>query len=383
MSKFALESDSQYAPDIRHLVYDMPLADKGAALRHLLNTNTEQPIVVFARTKHGVKKLAAKLEIEGYSVVGLQGNLSQNAREGVMSAFRAGRARILVATNVGARGLDVSGVSHVINYDLPESAELFTHRVGRTGRNGASGTAITFLTGEDRMKWREIERALNERKIEIERQRWTGPRADSLPATPVLTQPVVLHPELTEEWQDAPRFQDRDRGGRFNRDDRGRGSRPDSDRPRRSFNRDSRDGGERRPFSSDWQRPERSEQPTQERRPYGQDWSRSDRPEQSSQERRPFGQDWRSEPRQDRAPRSERPDRGEWQRSEPRQDRAPRSERPDRGEWQRSEPRQDRAPRPAGQFGQDRERPSRDGEGRGRPARFDNGCRARSSSGSL
>ncbi len=172
-----LEMTSDSRPDIAHLVYDMSMADKGVALRHLLDTHSSQPILVFARTKHGVKKLAAKLESEGYSVAGLQGNLSQSAREQVMSDFRTNRVRIMVATNVGARGLDVSGISHVINHDLPESAELFTHRVGRTGRNGASGTAITFLTGEDRAKWREIERTMKERGVQIERQAWAGPRA--------------------------------------------------------------------------------------------------------------------------------------------------------------------------------------------------------------
>ncbi|HEX2916478.1 MAG TPA: DEAD/DEAH box helicase [Chloroflexia bacterium] len=173
-----LEPTPESRPDIEHLIYDMKLADKGIALRHLLDTHFQSPILVFARTKHGVKKLSDRLEREGYSVAGLQGNLSQRAREEVMSAFRNNRIRIMVATNVGARGLDVSGVSHVINYDLPESAELFTHRVGRTGRNGASGTAITFLTSEDRPKWREIERAMQQRGIDLDRKPWDGPRAE-------------------------------------------------------------------------------------------------------------------------------------------------------------------------------------------------------------
>ena len=196
-----LEITGDNHPDIEHLVYNMNLSDKAVALRHLLDSFDSQSILVFARTKHGVKKLAAKLESEGYSAAGLQGNLSQNAREEVMKAFRSNRVRILVATNVGARGLDVSGISHVINYDLPESAELFTHRVGRTGRNGASGTAITFLTGEDRLKWREIERAMSDRGIQIERQPWTGPRAT--PETAFIERPV--RPETTRRTFEEPR----------------------------------------------------------------------------------------------------------------------------------------------------------------------------------
>ncbi|MDB5082479.1 MAG: hypothetical protein JWP00_4403 [Chloroflexi bacterium] len=180
--------DAGKALQIEHKIYDMKLADKTVALRHLLDTNDAEPMLVFARTKHGVKKLAARLQDEGYSADGLQGNLSQRAREDVMAAFRHRKIRVLVATNVGARGLDVSGISHVINFDLPESPELFTHRVGRTGRNGASGTAITFLTGEDRLKWREIERSLKEAGIDYNRQAWDGPKA-APGAEPAFIQP--------------------------------------------------------------------------------------------------------------------------------------------------------------------------------------------------
>ncbi len=252
-----LESDNQSKPDIKHLVYDMSLSDKAPALRHLLDTNTTQPMLVFARTKHGVKKLAARLEDEGYSVAGLQGNLSQNAREAVMSAFRTNRVRILVATNVGARGLDVSGVSHVINYDLPESAELFTHRVGRTGRNGASGVAITFLTGEDRVKWREIDRALNERGTQIERLRWDGPKAEPGSQTRDNSTDFQTRQGQAGRPDDnrTPRYQDRERAirteERFSpRGPEGQGQSYSNERPpRRQFDQDRRG-----PFQSDQDR---------------------------------------------------------------------------------------------------------------------------------
>ena len=128
-ASIALTPNAGSRAEIAHEVYDMNTADKTFALRHLLDTYDKQPILVFVRTKFGVKKLADKLQDEGYSAAGLQGNLSQRAREEVMSAFRNGRVRVMVATNVGARGLDVSGISHVINFDLPESTELFTHRL--------------------------------------------------------------------------------------------------------------------------------------------------------------------------------------------------------------------------------------------------------------
>ncbi|MCY4577822.1 MAG: C-terminal helicase domain-containing protein, partial [Chloroflexi bacterium] len=101
----------------------------------------------------------------------LQGNLSQNARERVMKEFRSGATPILVATNVAARGLDIDGVAQVINFDLPDTDLLFTHRVGRTGRMGRSGEAVTFVTPDEERKWREIERGLGQR---FSVRRWNG-----------------------------------------------------------------------------------------------------------------------------------------------------------------------------------------------------------------
>ena len=114
----------------------------------------------FRKTKHSVKKLARQLDLLGYPVGALQGNLSQGARERVLAAFRSGEIPILVATNVAARGLDVEGIGQVINFDLPDSGSLFTHRVGRTGRVDRSGEAVTFVTLDDERKWREIETTL-------------------------------------------------------------------------------------------------------------------------------------------------------------------------------------------------------------------------------
>ena len=131
------------------------------------------PILVFGKTKHGVKRLAGRLDALGYPVGALQGNLSQPARERVMQDFRSGAAPILVATNVAARGLDVAGIGQVINYDLPDSEQLFTHRVGRTGRMGRTGEAITFITPDEDRKWREIERGLGR---QFTRKSWTRER---------------------------------------------------------------------------------------------------------------------------------------------------------------------------------------------------------------
>jgi ATP-dependent RNA helicase DeaD len=178
-------------PEIQHVVYEMEPAEKLAALTTLLDQREDMAILVFGRTKHGVKKLARQLEQKGYPVGALQGNLSQNARERVMAAFRSGELQILFATNVAARGLDIEGIGQVINYELPESAELFTHRVGRTGRMGREGEAITFVTPEDAPKLRQIERLLG-RRLPRAPFAARGTVAPMIPAAPTEVRPAAM-----------------------------------------------------------------------------------------------------------------------------------------------------------------------------------------------
>jgi ATP-dependent RNA helicase DeaD len=154
-----LDAEHEAPLDIEHVVYEMDPGVKLDTLTRLLDQRAGS-ILVFGRTKHGVKKLARQLVSKGYPVGSLQGNLSQGARERAVAAFRSGELPILCATNVAARGLDIEGIGQVINYELPESAELFTHRVGRTGRMGRRGEAITFVTPEDGPKLRQIEKKL-------------------------------------------------------------------------------------------------------------------------------------------------------------------------------------------------------------------------------
>ena len=164
----SVDADVHSLPEIKYSVYEVDKARKLDALRTFLDGH-DGPILVFGRTKHGVKKLARRLTELGYPVGALQGNLSQNARENVMARFRSGKVPILVATNVASRGLDIEGIDRVINFDLPDSNLLFTHRTGRTGRMGRQGEAITFITANDSKKWREIERAMGRR---FPRQPW-------------------------------------------------------------------------------------------------------------------------------------------------------------------------------------------------------------------
>lgn len=165
-------------PEISQIVYEVEPGTKFTALRTLLDRQRDGSILVFGRTKHGVKKLARQLDELGYPVAVLQGNLSQNARERVMADFRSGKVPILLATNVAARGLDVEGIEQVINYELPESAQLFTHRVGRTGRMGRQGQAITFITPEEGPRWGQIERALGHR---LPRKPWSNGSTPTYP----------------------------------------------------------------------------------------------------------------------------------------------------------------------------------------------------------
>ena len=167
----ALDTRPEDNPPIDHQAFLLPNGDKVRALREILDHKRDGSIIVFGRTKHGVRKLAKRLEKDGYPVAALQGNLSQNARERVMREFRSEAVQILIATNVAARGLDISTVDLVVNIDLPESSELLTHRIGRTGRMGRQGQAITLLGPDDHRKWRSLGRDLGQ---QITPSRWPG-----------------------------------------------------------------------------------------------------------------------------------------------------------------------------------------------------------------
>ena len=116
--------------------------------------------MIFTRTKRHADRVAEDLDFRGFAVAAVHGDLGQGARERALRAFRNGKIDVLVATDVAARGLDVSGVTHVINYDCPEDPDTYTHRIGRTGRAGATGVAVTFVDWEDMPRWRIIDKTL-------------------------------------------------------------------------------------------------------------------------------------------------------------------------------------------------------------------------------
>ena len=118
-------------------------------------------ILVFVKTKHGADKIVKRLKFDGHSADAIHGNLRQSKRDRVIAGFRTGKSRILIATDVAARGLDIPLIQHVINYDLPQVPEDYIHRIGRTGRAGKEGSALTFLTPSDRSMWGSISRLID------------------------------------------------------------------------------------------------------------------------------------------------------------------------------------------------------------------------------
>ncbi len=147
---------------IEQITYQVPQTQKMVALCSLLRSAEGESSLIFGRTKFGVERLGKQLSKLGFTVGILHGNKSQHAREEVLAAFRKGRVQTLLATNVAARGLDITGIYQVINYELPESSELFTHRIGRTGRMGRQGKAITLLEPSDVPTWRRMARSLGQ-----------------------------------------------------------------------------------------------------------------------------------------------------------------------------------------------------------------------------
>ena len=149
------------AETVSHAIYPVSQHLKTDLLLNLLDNTQAGSVLVFTRTKHRAKNLGKRLAVSGYRTTSLQGNLSQNKRQAALDGFRDGSFQILVATDIAARGIDVTRVSHVINYDIPSTPEAYIHRIGRTGRATRSGEAFTFVTDDDRDKIRAIRQIID------------------------------------------------------------------------------------------------------------------------------------------------------------------------------------------------------------------------------
>jgi ATP-dependent RNA helicase RhlE len=171
--------------------------DRKLGLLQLMLRENQGPFLVFARTKHGADRLSKKLAREGVKAVAIHGDRSQNQRNQALSGFQDGYYRVLVATDVAARGIHVDGIAHVVNYDLPQVPEDFIHRVGRTGRAGARGTASTFAMRSERADIIRIERT-----ISVRLKRCEVPAA--VPREVKQTTPVIVMPPAAQRerrWQ--------------------------------------------------------------------------------------------------------------------------------------------------------------------------------------
>lgn len=156
---------------VEHALYPVPDALKTKLLLAMLQQTQTNRVLIFTRTKRRARNLAQDLEAKGYRVAALQGNMAQNRRLEAINGFRDGQYDLLVATDIAARGIDVTAISHVINYDMPDTVDAYTHRIGRTGRAELTGEAYTFVAPADDLMTRSIEKVLG---APIERRRLSG-----------------------------------------------------------------------------------------------------------------------------------------------------------------------------------------------------------------
>ncbi len=277
---------------VSHSMFQIAQASKPHVLAHWLQENREALVVVFTKMKHTAKRLAEQLARKGQHVTSMHGNLSQGKRQQALNGFKDGRYRVLIATDIAARGIDVKGITHVVNYDMPENLDAYVHRTGRAGRASATGEAVSFVTKADGSLLRTIERWLKAPVARLETPNLDG---------------------VEEEVVDT------DRGGRRARP----GRNAQRERPGR------RERGERTA------RPPREE--------------RAPRQDSSGENVEVTGSDAAAEPRRERRERSDRSERPS-PRFGDRRDRAPRSQRPQRERGartvERSEGRGERSERP-------------------------------------
>jgi ATP-dependent RNA helicase RhlE len=151
---------SSTAETIQQAVYFAEKENKRLLLKHVLQDNAIKSVLVFTRTKHGADKVVKDLHKAGIKAEAIHGNKSQNARQRALTNFKSGETRVLVATDIAARGIDVDNLSHVINYELPNVPETYVHRIGRTGRAGASGIALSFCDAEEKAYLKDIQKLI-------------------------------------------------------------------------------------------------------------------------------------------------------------------------------------------------------------------------------
>jgi len=211
-TRIAVGSTSKPAENIEMHIYQVDQDRKLGLLNSLLKTQ-HGSFLVFARTKHGAEKLAKKLAAGGVKSTAIHGDRSQNQRNAALKGFQDGQYRVLVATDVAARGIHVDNIAHVVNYDLPQAPEDFIHRVGRTGRAGAAGVASTFATSQERNSIRAIERTL---KMTLTRRELPeGIVREDRSVAPVIVMPTRHDGAPAKKFGSKTSFSFKPRRGRF------------------------------------------------------------------------------------------------------------------------------------------------------------------------
>lgn len=200
---------SSTAETVDQMVFLVDKVDKKSLLNHVLKDKSIQRALVFTRTKHGADKVVRDLEKTGVRAAAIHGNKSQNARQKALSDFKASQIRILVATDIAARGIDVDDLSHVINFELPNIPETYVHRIGRTGRAGASGRAISFCDQEEKEFLRDIQKLIgrkvpiqSEHPYPLENQEVEKPQRQQTPAKKVAAPGVKTVPPSSSNRTD-------------------------------------------------------------------------------------------------------------------------------------------------------------------------------------
>lgn len=208
---------------IEQRVIHVSNVDKQVVLEHLLHEPAVERAIVFTRTKHGASRVAKKLVRAGIGADAIHGNKSQNARQRALQSFRDGETWVLVATDIAARGLDIEGVTHVVNFELPHEPESYVHRIGRTGRAGAAGLAWSLVDPEEVKRLKAIERLTREKvsvwKVELEEDQDENPNNDNDTEAPM---PESTEPTAQDETNNS-RQTDRSGQGRSRNRRRGRG----------------------------------------------------------------------------------------------------------------------------------------------------------------
>jgi len=217
--------------NIRHLVYRAHSLDKDEVIARILQAEGRGKTVIFTRTKRAAQRLSDELGDRGFNTASVHGDMSQEARERSMAAFKAGKKDVLIATDVAARGIDVDDVTHVINHTIPDDEKTYLHRAGRTGRAGKTGIAVTFVDWDDLHKWALINRALEFGQPEP---------TETYSSSPHLFSDLDIPAGTKGRLATAPRTQ----AVKTQEPARERSSAPSGDRPRRSRSRSRSAGSE-------------------------------------------------------------------------------------------------------------------------------------------